>query len=85
MRHCCSTAHPAFVTMAATGGRQVILECDNGNNYDGRLGVRISSIFVIGLGSLLGEFYRQRLTSTTTTNSKIQALYCPSSQLERGE
>lgn len=29
-------------------------ECGSGNDYDGRLGVRISSIFVIGLGSMLG-------------------------------
>ncbi|KAI0196474.1 ZIP zinc/iron transport family [Astrocystis sublimbata] len=32
----------------------VVVECDNGNDYDGRLGVRISSIFVILIGSLLG-------------------------------
>ena len=32
----------------------VTIECDSGNEYDGRLGVRISSIFVIGLGSMLG-------------------------------
>ncbi|TVY55928.1 Zinc-regulated transporter 2 [Lachnellula cervina] len=32
----------------------VTVDCDNGNEYDGRIGVRISSIFVIGLGSMLG-------------------------------
>ncbi|TVY38681.1 Zinc-regulated transporter [Lachnellula subtilissima] len=32
----------------------VTIDCDNGNGYDGRIGVRISSIFVIGLGSMLG-------------------------------
>ena len=32
----------------------VTVQCDSGNGYDGRLGVRISSIFVIGLGSMLG-------------------------------
>jgi zinc transporter 1/2/3 len=34
----------------------VEVDCDNGNGYDGRLGLRISSVFVIGLGSMLGEF-----------------------------
>ncbi|KAH8599712.1 Zinc/iron permease [Bisporella sp. PMI_857] len=29
-------------------------ECGSGNEFDGRLGLRISSIFVIGFGSLLG-------------------------------
>ena len=29
-------------------------ECGGGNDYDGRLGIRISSIFVIGFGSMLG-------------------------------
>lgn len=32
----------------------VIVECDTGNEYDGRLGLRISSIFVIMVGSFLG-------------------------------
>lgn len=34
----------------------VIIECDNGNGFDGRLGLRVSSIFVIGLGSMLGMY-----------------------------
>jgi zinc transporter 1/2/3 len=29
--------------------------CDNGNTYDGRMGVRISAIFVILIGSLFGK------------------------------
>jgi zinc transporter 1/2/3 len=29
--------------------------CGTGNEYDGRMGVRISSIFVIMVGSMLGE------------------------------
>lgn len=29
--------------------------CDVGNGFDGRLGVRISAIFVILVGSLLGK------------------------------
>ncbi|KAF8866788.1 Zinc/iron permease [Acephala macrosclerotiorum] len=32
----------------------VTVPCDNGNGYDGRLGLRISSVFVIGFGSMLG-------------------------------
>ncbi|CZT40740.1 probable ZRT2-Zinc transporter II [Rhynchosporium secalis] len=30
------------------------VSCDSGNEYDGRLGIRVSSIFVIGFGSMLG-------------------------------
>lgn len=30
-------------------------ECGSGNDYNGRLGVRISSVFVIGIGSMLGK------------------------------
>ena len=29
-------------------------ECGGGNEYDGRMGLRISAIFVIGVGSMLG-------------------------------
>ncbi|KAI1842342.1 hypothetical protein JX265_009762 [Neoarthrinium moseri] len=32
----------------------VTVDCDTGNEYDGRLGLRISSIFVILVGALLG-------------------------------
>ncbi|KAF3769238.1 putative plasma membrane low affinity zinc ion transporter [Cryphonectria parasitica EP155] len=32
----------------------VTVECDSGNDYDGRLGLRISSIFVILVGSFIG-------------------------------
>jgi zinc transporter 1/2/3 len=34
--------------------RTVEVECDSGNDYDGRMGLRISAIFIIGLGSMLG-------------------------------
>ena len=30
-------------------------ECGGRNEYDGRLGLRISAIFVIGVGSMLGK------------------------------
>lgn len=37
-------------------GSSVTVQCDSGNGYDGRLGLRISSIFVIGFGSMCGMF-----------------------------
>lgn len=40
--------------MSAQDGGSVIVDCSSGNEYDGRLGLRISSIFVIFVGSLLG-------------------------------
>jgi len=41
--------------MAEVGHTYIIeYECGSGNEYDGRLGIRISSIFVIGFGSMLG-------------------------------
>ncbi|KAH9826784.1 Zinc-regulated transporter 2 [Teratosphaeria destructans] len=33
------------------------MSCEGGNDYDGRMGVRISSIFVILVGSLLGAWF----------------------------
>jgi zinc transporter 1/2/3 len=35
-------------------GLEEVPQCGNGNDYDGRMGLRISSIFVIGFGSMLG-------------------------------
>jgi zinc transporter 1/2/3 len=32
----------------------VTVECDSGNDFDGRIGLRVSSIFVILVGSLIG-------------------------------
>lgn len=39
---------------AGAGGHSHGFECGGGNEYDGRMGLRISAIFVIGLGSMLG-------------------------------
>ncbi|KAI1096597.1 ZIP zinc/iron transport family [Rostrohypoxylon terebratum] len=39
---------------ASDPGSSVTVDCDSGNDYDGRMGLRISSIFVILVGSLLG-------------------------------
>ncbi|KAI0902105.1 ZIP zinc/iron transport family [Annulohypoxylon nitens] len=35
-------------------GNSVTVDCDSGNDYDGRMGLRISAIFVILVGSLIG-------------------------------
>jgi hypothetical protein len=48
--------------MEGSGGSYTVeVECGAGNEYDGRLGLRISSIFVIGLGSFLGTNYPFKL------------------------
>ncbi|KAI0377073.1 ZIP zinc/iron transport family [Hypomontagnella monticulosa] len=39
---------------APEDGFSVTIDCDTGNEYDGRMGLRISSIFVILVGSILG-------------------------------
>lgn len=39
---------------APESGYSVTIDCDAGNEYDGRMGLRISSIFVILVGSLMG-------------------------------
>ncbi|KAI0834886.1 ZIP zinc/iron transport family [Hypoxylon sp. FL0890] len=39
---------------APDSGFSVTVDCDSGNGYDGRMGVRISSIFVILVGALIG-------------------------------
>ena len=38
----------------AGSGHDHGFECGGGNEYDGRMGLRISAIFVIGVGSMLG-------------------------------
>ncbi|KAI1213134.1 ZIP zinc/iron transport family [Annulohypoxylon truncatum] len=39
---------------APEAGSSVTVDCDTGNDYDGRMGLRISAIFVILVGSLIG-------------------------------
>jgi len=41
----------------STGGSSVTVSCDDGNNYDGRIGLRISAIFVILIGSFFGAWF----------------------------
>ena len=38
-------------------------QCDSGNDFDGRLGIRISAIFVILVGSFLGKTNSPSFTS----------------------
>ena len=40
-----------------SGARTVTITCDNGNDYDGRIGLRIASIFVILIGSAFGGIF----------------------------
>ncbi|KAI1435148.1 ZIP zinc/iron transport family [Xylaria sp. CBS 124048] len=49
-----SAAMSPMLALRDDGGRSVVVDCDNGNGFDGRLGPRISSIFVIMFGSFLG-------------------------------
>ena len=46
-----TTAAPTIAAAAATSAPA----CSTNNNYDGRLGLRISAIFVILIGSTFGE------------------------------
>ena len=40
------------------GGAEATPACNSGNDYDGRMGVRISAIFVILVGSTLGKWLK---------------------------
>ncbi|KAJ9211770.1 hypothetical protein DTO166G4_6658 [Paecilomyces variotii] len=44
-------------TLIARDGDQAVPQCDTGNEYDGRMGLRISSIFVIMVGSMFGAVF----------------------------
>ncbi len=45
----------AASTSAATAAQPITISCDVGNGYDGRIGLRVSAIFVILVGSLFGK------------------------------
>ncbi|KAI2642497.1 ZIP zinc/iron transport family [Xylaria nigripes] len=49
-----SAALRAVLVPREDAGRTVVVQCDPGNGFDGRLGLRVSSIFVIMFGSLCG-------------------------------
>lgn len=46
-----------LVRDVTSGIRTVTITCENGNDYDGRMGLRIASIFVILVGSFLGAVF----------------------------
>jgi len=41
----------------STSGSTVTVDCSTGNDYDGRMGIRVSAIFVILAGSFLGAWF----------------------------
>lgn len=43
--------------IARDGSDEAVPSCDTGNDYDGRMGLRISSIFVIMIGSMFGAVF----------------------------
>jgi hypothetical protein len=61
----------------------VSYECSSGNDYDGRLGVRISSIFVIGFGSLCGMSLTSILLTSDSLANITQELCCQLWRLEQ--
>jgi solute carrier family 39 (zinc transporter), member 1/2/3 len=73
------TAHPltalnmADINATATDF-SVSVACGGGNGYDGRIGLRISSIFVIGFGSFMGMSSNLTLPNDFLTNAFPGAL-----------
>ena len=49
-----TAAATAAASAAATSGADVAPACESGNDYNGLFGVRVSAIFVILIGSLIG-------------------------------
>ncbi|RHZ71399.1 hypothetical protein CDV55_108145 [Aspergillus turcosus] len=60
--------HTLLVRDPATGTTP---SCDTGNQYDGRMGLRISSIFVIMVGSMLGAVFPVIARSFGSGTSKL--------------
>ena len=57
--------------------------CDSGNDYDGRIGLRISAIFVILIGSCfgrLGNCIMSAMKLTRRSRSCLSNLCCPTSK-----
>ena len=55
----------------------VTVSCDTGNEYNGRLGIRISSIFVIGFGSFLGVYLRRSVLTEPAKAHTIPGALLP--------
>jgi zinc transporter 1/2/3 len=50
--------HDSLRSIARQSGQQVTTPaCDTGNNYDGRIGLRVAAIFIIWLGSTVGSVF----------------------------
>jgi hypothetical protein len=69
-------------TNATSTDFSVSVACGGGNGYDGRIGLRVSSIFVIGFGSFLGMSFDSILREGFLTLF-LQELYFQSTFQER--
>jgi solute carrier family 39 (zinc transporter), member 1/2/3 len=45
------------LTWRQSGKQTIQPACDTGNNYDGRIGLRVAAIFIIWLGSMVGSVF----------------------------
>ena len=58
----------ALATAVATPSAQPTMPaCDRGNDYDGRIGLRVSAIFVILIGSCFGKFRNNVMSAMKLT------------------
>ena len=64
-----STAAAVSTTAAAEAAAETQPSCVANNEYDGRLGVRISAIFVILIGSLFGIVIASEKVDNKANNS----------------
>lgn len=67
-----TSALSAAVTAMATAAPDSPGNCDGGNDYNGMMGLRISAIFVILVGSMFGQSPYCRIHSPSNT---IKGLY----------
>jgi zinc transporter 1/2/3 len=49
--------HGLHLTLRQSGQQTIQPACDTGNNYDGRIGLRVAAIFIIWLGSTVGSVF----------------------------
>lgn len=54
--------HPKYNTMSS---------CEGSNEYDGRMGVRVSSIFVILVASTFGQFVKNVSKSNNANDTQV--------------
>lgn len=71
----------AASTTTTTAAQSTTISCDTGNGYDGRIGLRVSAIFVILVGSTFGKKNGSlENTSLTTEHRRGVSSLCKSSQ-----